>query len=35
MHPAEVNEALGIAHARCQKLIEDAEKRGDQAGADA
>ena len=34
-HPAEVNEALGIAHSRCNRLIEDAERRGDQAGADA
>jgi len=34
-HPAEVNEALGIAHSRCQKLITDAERRGDPAGADA
>lgn len=34
-HPAEVNEALGTAHARCGKLIEDAEERGDRAGAEA
>ena len=34
-HPAEVNEALGLAHARCKRLIDDAEKRGDSVGADA
>jgi hypothetical protein len=34
-HPAEVNEALAKAHARCNELIEAAELRGDQAGADA
>jgi hypothetical protein len=34
-HPAEVNEALATAHARCDKLIDDAERRGDQTGADA
>jgi hypothetical protein len=34
-HPAEVNEVLGLAHARCKRLIEDAEKRGDVNGADA
>jgi len=34
-HPAEVNEALGLAHARCKRLIEGAEKRGDVIGADA
>lgn len=34
-HPAEVNEALDRARNRCLKLIRDAEKRGDQAGADA
>jgi hypothetical protein len=34
-HPAEVNEALGLAFAQCQRLVQDAEKRGDQSGADA
>ena len=34
-HPAEVNEALGLAYARCSRLMEDAERRGDPAGADA
>ncbi len=34
-HPAEVNEHLGLAYQLCDKLIEAAEKRGDQAGADA
>jgi hypothetical protein len=34
-HPAEVNEALGIAFSRCHKLIDDAERRGDHVGADA
>ena len=34
-HPAEVNEHLGLAFGLCNKLIEAAEKRGDQKGADA
>jgi len=34
-HPAEVNEHLGLAYQLCNKLIEGAELRGDQAGADA
>jgi len=34
-HPSEANEALGIAALRCEKLIEDAEQRGDRLGADA
>ena len=34
-HPAEVNEHLGLAYQLCNKLIEDAEQRGDQKGADA
>jgi hypothetical protein len=34
-HPAEVNEHLGIAYQLCNKLIDAAEKRGDQVGADA
>jgi hypothetical protein len=34
-HPAEVNEHLSLAHALCGRLIEAAEHRGDQAGADA
>jgi hypothetical protein len=34
-HPSEVNEYLGQAHYRCCQLIEDAERRGDQIGADA
>jgi len=31
-HPADVNEALGIAHLKCKGLIADAEKRGDTEG---
>jgi hypothetical protein len=34
-HPAEVNEHLGLAYQLCDKLIEGAELRGDQVGADA
>lgn len=34
-HQAEVNEALDRARNRCLKLIRDAERRGDQEGADA
>lgn len=34
-HPAEVNEHLGLAYQLCNGLIEGAEHRGDQAGADA
>ena len=34
-HPAEVNEHLGLAYQLCNKLIEAAELRGDQTGADA
>jgi hypothetical protein len=34
-HPAEVNEHLGLAYQLCNKLIEAAELRGDQPGADA
>lgn len=32
-HPAEVNEHLGLAYQKCLRLIADAEKRGDTAGA--
>lgn len=32
-HPAEVNEHLALAHAGCRRLIADAERRGDLAGA--
>lgn len=34
-HPAEVNEALALAYAKCDRLISDAEKRGDRKGSDA
>lgn len=34
-HPAEVNELLGLAYQRCNNLIDDAERRKDQVGADA
>lgn len=34
-HPADVNDKLGIAVALIQKLIAEAETRGDQIGADA
>ena len=34
-HPAEVNELLGLAYQRVNKLIDDAERRKDQVGADA
>lgn len=35
VHPAEVNEHLGLAYGLCDRLIEEAERRGDQDGADA
>lgn len=34
-HPAEVNMHLAHARAECDRLIEGAERRGDQKGADA
>lgn len=34
-HPAEVNEHLGLAYQGCNRLIDDAERRADQTGADA